>query len=102
MIDVIAHNPETGEVTLGILESRSWDGSLGQLRQLQDKVNRYLDFALDGEMHRKLPETVGQPVHVRLFYVNEPHHTALDFLDSLRTELSKFNVRFTYQRIEGS
>ena len=49
-IDVIAQDPQPGVVVLVMREPRPWDGGERQLFELQEKINAYLSFALDGEM----------------------------------------------------
>lgn len=66
VIDMIAHDPATGEVMLAMTESRPWSGSDGQLFQLQEKLNAYLAFALDGEMAEAYPHFSGKRLRIEL------------------------------------
>lgn len=49
-LDALAFDGETGEAVLIMVEPRAWDGTEERIFQLQEKVNAYLSFALDGEM----------------------------------------------------
>jgi hypothetical protein len=50
VIDYMEHDSRTDEITLVMVETRPWDGSDLQRFQLQEKMNAYLSFILDGEM----------------------------------------------------
>jgi hypothetical protein len=52
VIDVIAHDPKTGEAVLVMNEPNEWDSSDEQLLSLQERFNAYVSFLLDGEMER--------------------------------------------------
>ena len=60
VIDVIAHDPKTGEVVLVMNEPNEWDGSDEQLLALQERFNAYVSFLLDGEMAEAHPELAGK------------------------------------------
>src|SRR5947208_2051617 len=57
IIDIVAHDSQTGETALIMLEPRAWDGSELRLYQLQEKINAYLSFALDGELAEVYPRS---------------------------------------------
>ena len=48
VIDVIAHDPKTGEVVLVMNGPNEWHGSDEQLFSLQERFNAYVSFLLDG------------------------------------------------------
>lgn len=66
VIDIIAHDAATDEVVLTMIESRPWSGSDEQLFQLQEKLNAYLSFALDGEMVEAYPHFAGKKLRIEL------------------------------------
>ena len=59
-IDLVMQHGETGEFLLIMIEPREWDGSHERLVQLQDKLNTYLTYALDGQFHAENPEAEGR------------------------------------------
>ena len=65
VIDLIAHDAKTDEITLIMLEPRSWDGTELRMFQLQEKINAYLSFALDGEMAEAYPQFAGAIARTR-------------------------------------
>src|SRR6266508_2279446 len=79
VIDLITHDTRTGEVTLGMVERRPWGGSERRLFELQEKINAYLSFALDGEMSEAFPELAHQPLRLELICAAEPDAATLHF-----------------------
>jgi len=57
-VDVCAIS-EGGVVELFIVQDHPWTGSDAQLQSLQDKVQTYVSYALDGQMVAAYPETLG-------------------------------------------
>src|SRR5579871_1356655 len=72
VIDIIRQDGQTGEVTLIMTESRPWDGTELRLFQLQEKINAYLSFALDGEMVEVYPQFANRKLRLRLDCVGMP------------------------------
>jgi hypothetical protein len=66
VIDLIRPDPETGEVVLIMLEERDWSDDYERLKQLEDKINAYLVFVLDGFLVSQYPEYEGRPVRIQL------------------------------------
>jgi hypothetical protein len=87
VIDVIADDANTGEVTLVMLESRPWDGSELRLFQLQEKINAYLSFALDGEMLEAYPQFNGRKLRLQLDCVGMPGNDVVSFLSMVRDQI---------------
>lgn len=88
VIDVIAQDSKTGEVTLIMLESRPWDGAELRLFQLQEKINAYLSFALDGEMAEAYPQFVGKKLRLQLDCVGMPGSDVVGFLSMVREQIA--------------
>lgn len=94
VIDVIAHDAKTDVVTLIMRESRDWDGSEKQLFQLQEKINAYLSFALDGEMIEAYPAFVGKELRLVLETATAPDARTLDFIGIVREQISYQSITF--------
>jgi hypothetical protein len=78
-------------------EPREWSHGDRQLFQLQEKLNTYLSFALDGEMAAEHPEWADRPLRVQLDCVAPPSERAERMLSSVRGQISfqgiKLHVR---------
>jgi hypothetical protein len=88
VIDVIAHDPKTGEVVLVMNEPNEWDGSDEQLLSLQERFNAYVSFLLDGEMTEAHPELVGKPTRIELRCAHMPDARALELLGHIHDRLA--------------
>jgi hypothetical protein len=84
-------------VVLAILESRPWDGSDERLRQLEDKLNSYFGYVLDGFLARDYPDYDGMPVCVRLDCVAEPGEAELPFMAAASRFCAAHGLRFAVQ-----
>ena len=87
VIDIVADDAKTGEAVLIMLEPRPWDGSEQRLFQLQEKINAYLSFALDGEMAESYPALMGRPLRLQLDCVGMPDSTVVEFLSVVREQI---------------
>ena len=92
VVDLIEAGPE-GTVTLVMREFRAWGGH-EQFRQIEEKINRYLGYALDGFLAEHYPEHEGQPVTVRLECRDEPAGDAVEFLAEARIAVEGVGVAF--------
>ena len=87
VIDIVAHDPRTGEAVLVMNEPNEWDGSEEQLLGLQERFNVYVSFLLDGEMAEAHPELVGKPTRIELHCVHTPDSRALELLGLIHDQL---------------
>jgi hypothetical protein len=88
VIDLLTHDRESGQVELVMFEPRAWEGGEEQLFQLQEKLNAYVSFALDGEMAETYPELINHPLRVVLRCLELPPTEAVEFLAQVRDQLA--------------
>ena len=88
VIDVIAHDPKTGEVVLVMNEPSEWSDSEEQLLALQERFNAYVSFLLDGEMAEAHPELAAKPARIELRCVHMPNSRALELLGLIHDQLA--------------
>jgi hypothetical protein len=88
IIDLFAHDPNTDRVRLVMIEERPWDGSEMQLFQLQEKLNAYLSFVLDGEMLEAYPALAEKQVSVELECAQQPSLEVFHFLGLVRDQIA--------------
>jgi hypothetical protein len=93
-IDCLAVDASKGEVLLIIQEHRLWDDSELQLFQLQEKLNAYFSFVLDGEMTEHYPQLQGLPVRIRLECVNPPTTRGLPLLQAVYDQANLQGIAF--------
>jgi hypothetical protein len=93
VIDFFAHDTKTDEVLLVMFESRPWNESDLQLFQLQEKLNAYVSFLLDGELAEAHPELVGKKGRIELHCAEMPEGRALDLLSAIHDQLALQEIR---------
>ena len=94
VIDFLGFDRKSGEVLLVMVEKRKWGAPELQLFQLQEKLNAYLSFALDGEMEDAYPDFIGKPLRVRLECVSPPGDQELAFLQHVHDQLALQSIAF--------
>jgi hypothetical protein len=98
VVDLIAPEPGGGPVVLVMRDARPWHGQ-EQLRQLEEKINRYLGYVLDGFLVRQYPDYAERAKAIRLECRDEPSGEAAAFLAEARTVIEAqglgFEIRVT-------
>ncbi len=94
VLDLVADDSRTGEAVLVMLEPRPWDGSELRLFQLQEKLNTYVSFALDGEMAEAYPALAARPLRIQLDCVGMPGADVVEFLSVVREQIGFQGINF--------
>jgi hypothetical protein len=98
VLDALGEDKVTGEVVLVMFEPRPWTLGDQQLIQLQEKLNAYMSFALDGELAEQLPQFANRPVRVQLNCSEPPPPDVVTFLAKVREQISFQGINF---QVEG-
>ena len=105
MLDAFAHDTREDVLVLAMFETRPWEHGERQLWQLQEKLNAYVSFILDGEMKENFPHLAGKPVRIELRTSHEPSERALGFLgralDQLGLQQIGLEVVLIGEQVEG-
>ena len=80
VLDLITTDPASGDVVLVMIERRPWGAHPQQLRQIEEKINRYMAYALDGFLAEHHPQYVGRRVRLRLDCAQPPAGEAGQFV----------------------
>ena len=94
VIDLITRSPKTGDFTLIMVQDRAWDGLPEHLLELQQKVNSYLSFGLDGELHKKHPDSASKRVVIQLDCDDAPDRQTAEFIEQLKAVTRKSGIEF--------
>jgi hypothetical protein len=100
VLDAFAHDTRADKLVLAMYELRPWSGEEFQLFQLQEKLNAYLSFILDGELEDAFPDLAAKPVEIQLRTVQELDARALDFIGRVREQLALQQITFEVVRID--
>lgn len=93
VLDAFAYDGRRDTLVLAMYETRQWNGGDAQLFQLQEKLNAYASFILDGEMAESFPQYADRPVEIHLRTKHEPSGVALRLLESAREQLALQQIR---------
>jgi hypothetical protein len=80
LIDLITVDLTSNKVVLAMIERRPWGAVPEQLGQIEEKINRYLGYVLDGFLVQQYPQYEGRPVIIRLDCAEEAHGEAIRFV----------------------
>lgn len=61
-------------------------------RALQEKLNNYLSYAIDGELYRQHPKSHGKFIIIRIDLYATPAEFIVQFLRSYREAIARFSV----------
>ncbi|MFA7344749.1 MAG: DUF6572 domain-containing protein [Terrimicrobiaceae bacterium] len=102
VLDAFAYDGRRDTLVLAMYETREWTGGEPQLFQLQEKLNAYASFILDGEMAESFPQYADRPVEIQLRTRHEPDDVALRLLAAAREQLALQQIRLEVILAEGS
>jgi hypothetical protein len=94
IVDLIAWDAASERVVLAMVERRPWGSHALQLRQIEEKINRYLGYVLDGHMGQHYPQYVGKTVCLRLDCVDTPTGEAERFVAAAAHAVRQEGVEF--------
>ena len=80
VMDLIEVDPATDKVVLTMFERRTWGASPQQFQQIEEKINRYMGYALDGFLVQHYPHYDGKAVQILLQCAEAPHGEAVLFV----------------------
>ena len=100
VVDLILPDPERGEVVLKILEPRPWGSDPRQLHQLEDKLNAYFGYVLDGFLVEQYPQYEGVNVRIQLECAEPPGDFEREFLDAAMFFSARHDVRLVVRVVD--
>ena len=103
LMDLIELDPGTDRVVLVMVEQRAWGVGPRQFQEIEEKINRYLGYVLDGFLATHYPQYQGKRVRIRLDCAEEPRGDAVAFVraadHAVRAEGLEFVVNVTPPKI---
>jgi hypothetical protein len=94
VIDLITVDPSSGKLVLVMVERRAWGASPRQLQEIEEKINRYMGYVLDGFLVQHHPEHQDKPVLIRLECAEEPHGVAVKFVQAAGHAIAMHGLEF--------
>jgi hypothetical protein len=100
VLDALAHDTRADKVVLAIYAMHPWTGEDFQLYQLQEKLNAYVSFVLDGELQENFPDLAGKSVEIQLRTLHDPDAKVLEFISRIREQLALQQITFEIVRLD--
>lgn len=94
ILDLVTTDPESGDVVLVMIERRRWGDAALQVPQIEEKINRYMGYVLDGYLADHYPQYVGKRVRLRLECAEAPHGHIVRFLSAAEHATSQHGLAF--------
>ena len=94
IIDLITLDKATDTVILVMMERRPWGAAAEQIKQIEEKVNRYMGYVLEGFLAEQYPQYVGKSVQIRLNCAEKPHGEAERFVEAMTDAIEKHGIHF--------
>jgi hypothetical protein len=94
IIDLITLDKASDTVVLVMVERRAWGGAAEQLKQIEEKVNRYMGYVLDGFLAEHYPQYIGKDVRIRLDCAEAPHGEAARFVEAMTDAVESHGIHF--------
>jgi hypothetical protein len=94
VMDLITVDPASDCVVLVMVERRPWGASPRQLQQIEEKINRYLGYVVDGFRVQQYPQYSGKSVQIRLDCAEAPHGVAVSFVEAAQRATYAHGVEF--------
>jgi hypothetical protein len=94
VVDLITLDKASDTVVLVMTERRSWGAAAEQFKQIEEKLNRYMGYVLDGFFAEQYPQYVGKAVQIRLDAAEAPHGEAVRFVAAMTDATRSHGLRF--------
>ena len=101
IIDLIELDKETDVVVFSIIETRNWTNDNEQLDQLQEKLNNYLDYILDGHFLEHYPQYKDKKVCIKVESKQKPHGDSQRLVEAMGEYLKSIDMNFELAELEG-
>lgn len=98
VIDFIARDNDDGVILICVDEA-TWDGSTERVVALQDKLQAYAVYAIDGALVRDHAELAGKAVRIELRCVHPPDAVTMHFLAVFQEVLMERGLPLTIKQM---
>ena len=102
LVDLITVEPDSQKVVLVMIERRPWGAEPKQFGQIEEKINRYMGYVLDGFLVQHYPQYEGRPVIIRLDCAEEPTGEAARFVAAARHAISQHGLEMAVNVLRQS
>jgi hypothetical protein len=94
IMDLITLDAASDHVVLVMIERRAWGASPRQFLEIEEKINRYLGYVIDGFLEQQYPQYRGKRVRIRLDCAEEPQGEAAAFVSAAQQASGAHGIDF--------
>lgn len=94
VIDLITLDKASDTVVLVMTERRPWGAVAQQFTQIEEKVNRYMGYVLDGFLAEHYPQYMGKAVRIRLDCAEAAHGESARFVEAMTDAIEGHGIHF--------
>jgi hypothetical protein len=94
LMDLVTVDEASGKVVLVMIERRAWGASPQQFQQIEEKINRYMGYVLDGFLAEQYPKYEGRGVQIRLDCAEAPSGEAQAFVAAAADAIGRHGLEF--------
>ena len=95
VVDLITLDKASDTVVLVMTERRPWDATREQFKQIEEKLNRYMGYVLDGFLAEQYPQYRGKLVQIRLDCAEAPQGEAGRFVEAMTHATKSHGLDFS-------
>jgi hypothetical protein len=101
VIDLITLDAASDKVVLVMIERRAWGASPKQFAEIEEKINRYMGYALDGFLAEQYPRYLGKRVQIRLDCAEPPSGDAVRFVQAAADAIERHGLELVVNVAAG-
>ena len=95
VVDLITLDKDSDTVVLAMIERRPWGVVREQFKQIEEKLNRYMGYVLDGFLAEQYPQYRGKLVQIRLDCAEPPQGEAVRFVEAMTHATESHGLHFS-------
>jgi len=100
VVDLIQKVEDPHRVELLLFEQRAWDDVPTQLRQLEEKLNNYIEYIMGGHLVKQYPQYEKLPIEIVFHYLEPLGALQEDFVSQLEHTLTTLGIGFQHRTLE--
>ncbi len=98
LITVTCEGIVPSQVILVITDHLQWSEYTNvHLYQLQEKINKYIEFIESGEMLEKYPDVLGKEIMFKIYFKYSIPNECIEFINRVREILLPIKIQLAYE-----
>lgn len=100
-VDLVTYDPKSTEFVLIMIADQGWKNTPDDRRQLEQKLNGYMEFIESGQFLGKFPEAAGKPIRIQLDCIGSVDVHSAVFFSKVTQLLQTHGYTFRVNRIDA-